>query len=84
MVSSYFEREKARLDSRYAETEIELEILEAAFEEIKKADIGPEEMENLSRYIAGIQERDRRRLNILTERKTTVTRILEVISLTAV
>ena len=83
-VRDYFEKEKARLASRYAETEIELEILEAAWERVEESEVDPEEKERLKKYLSGLQERDRGRLKILTERTALVSQILDKVSLTTV
>lgn len=84
MVESYFKREEEAIISRKAETEMELEILEKAFSMVENADLPLDEKEELKHFIAGQQERDHSRLNLLEKKKRAVSRILEILSVTAV
>lgn len=78
MMENYFKDMKAKLLERENTTLQELAILDSAMNEVLTAKIPETDKVKLAKFVSGMQERDRSRLKILSERKELVSRILEV------
>lgn len=78
-MENYFKDMKAKLLERENTTLQELAILDSAMNEVLTAKIPETDKVKLAKFVSGMQERDRSRLKILSERKELVSRILEVL-----